>query len=87
MKNNTEWAILTQTTSPCEVSMFELAVIGTIWSVLKNNKTLANLANLANFALGKRFLGENENQKMKQKIQIQVKYTDWKITFYFLLSF
>ena len=84
MKNNTEWAILTQTTSPCEVSMFELAVIGTIWSVLKNNKTLANLAN---FALGKRLLGENENQKMKQKIQIQVTYTNWKITFYFLFSF
>ena len=56
--------------------MFELAVIGTILSALRNNKTLANLANLANFALGKRLLGTNENQKMKQKVQIQATYTN-----------
>ena len=30
------------------------------------------LANLENFVLGKKLLDENENQKMKQKIQIQV---------------
>ena len=60
------------------------AVIGTILSVMKNNKTLANLEN---FALWKRLLGENENQKMKQKIQTQVTYNNWKITFYFTFSF
>ena len=38
---------------------------------MKNNKTLA-LENLENFVLGQKLLGENENQKTKQKIQIQV---------------
>ena len=71
MKNDTEWTISTPTTSPCEVRLFGLAVIGTILSVMNNNKTLA-LANLENFVLGKKLLDENENQKMKQKIQIQV---------------
>ena len=46
---------------------------------MKNN----TLANLENFVLGKRFLGENENQKMKQKIQTQVTYNNRKITFFF----
>ena len=38
---------------------------------MKNNKTLA-LENLENFVLGQKLFGENENQKTKQKIQIQV---------------
>ena len=38
---------------------------------MKNNKTLA-LENLENFVLGQKLLDENENQKTKQKIQIQV---------------
>ena len=70
MKNNIEWTISVPTSSPCEVSLFELAVISTILSVMKNSKTLA-LANFENFAQGEK-LDENENQKMKQKIQIQV---------------
>ena len=60
------------------------AAIGTILSVMKHNKTVANLEN---FVLGKRLLGENENQKMKQKIQTQATYNNWKITFYFAFSF
>ena len=71
MKNNTDGTISTPTTSPCEARLFELAVIGTILSVMKKNKKLA-LANLENFVLGKKLLDENENQKMKQKIRIQV---------------
>ena len=38
---------------------------------MKNSKTLA-VANLENFVLEKKLLDKNENQKMKQKIQIQV---------------
>ena len=38
---------------------------------MKNNKTLA-LENLENFVLEQKLLDENENQKTKQKIQIQV---------------
>ena len=71
MKNNTEWTISTSTTNQCEARLFELAVIGTILSVMKKNKKLA-LAHLENFILGKKLLDENENQKMIQKIQIQV---------------
>ena len=52
--------ISTLTIIPCEVRLFELAVIGTILSVIKSNKTLA-LANLENFVLGKKLLDENEN--------------------------
>ena len=48
------------------------AVIDTILSIMKNN----TLENLENFVLGKSFLGENENQKMKQKIQTQITYNN-----------
>ena len=44
---------------------------------MKNKKTLANLEN---FIQGKRLQWENENQKMKQKMQTQVTYNNWKIT-------
>ena len=52
-------------------------VIGTILSVSlldyeKQQDT--GTGNLENFLLGKKLLDENENQKMKYKIQIQVTY-------------
>ena len=71
IENNTEWTISTPTTSPCEVWLFEIVVISTVLSVIKNSKILA-VRNLENFVLEKKLLGKNENQKMKQKIQIQV---------------
>ena len=72
MKNITEWTISTQTNSPCEVRLFDLAVIGTILSVSlldyeKQQDT--GTGNLENFLLGKKLPDENENQKMKYKIQ------------------
>ena len=86
--------INTPTTSPYrymyfDCSSLQLSVLSYekqhwVNDINTNNQPIANLEN---FVLGKRLLGENENQKMKQKIQTQATYNNWKITFYFTFSF
>ena len=86
-KKKNEWTISAPTTGPCEGRLFDLAVIGTILSrkVWKTTQPWQHkiLTNLENFVMGKRLLDQNENQKVKQKIEIQVTYHHWKMTFYF----
>ena len=64
MKNNTEWTILIPTASPCEVRLFELAVIGTILSVAKNNTGTGKLGKLfsGRKASGRKWKSENETE-------------------------
>ena len=59
MKNNTEWMISTPTTSPCEVWLFELAVIGTILSVMKTTRPHLFQPEMAGF--GSKILHKSEN--------------------------
>ena len=68
LKNNSEWTTSAPTTSPCEVRLFELAVI-VLYYLICYEKQHKILANLENFVLGKRFLDKNE-RKSKYRLSI-----------------
>ena len=61
-KNNTEWTILIPTASLCEVRLFELAVIGTILSVMKNNTGTGKLGKLFSGRKASRRKWKSENE-------------------------